>query len=211
MSGDEDNASTSSRSSPANVRPVGTASRRRRGQRYKTELCRQFEESGSCCYGPRCQFAHGRVELRSVARHPKYKTDLCRPFHTTGLCPYGARCHFIHNDDDGRRTADPTFGLEPPSTDVRLEFDVEQRLLGFILLVLDPSVILELPGQLLRPREDHGFDLRFSAASGVKELVDSRSCGDVARWSQSSTLRSADIGSDNNRTWSSNPRNELIS
>jgi len=68
--------------------------------RYKTELCRPYEEHGACKYGDKCQFAHGRAELRPVARHPKYKTDLCKTYHTTGLCPYGPRCHFIHNDDE---------------------------------------------------------------------------------------------------------------
>jgi len=70
--------------------------------RYKTELCRQFEEHGSCRYGDKCQFAHGAGELRSLVRHPKYKTEMCRTFHTTGFCPYGLRCHFIHNDDERR-------------------------------------------------------------------------------------------------------------
>jgi len=65
--------------------------------RYKTELCRTYEENGTCRYGDKCQFAHGAAELRTVARHPKYKTDLCRTFHTTGFCPYGSRCHFIHS------------------------------------------------------------------------------------------------------------------
>lgn len=65
--------------------------------RYKTELCRTYEENGTCRYGDKCQFAHGAAELRNVARHPKYKTDLCRTFHTTGFCPYGSRCHFIHS------------------------------------------------------------------------------------------------------------------
>jgi len=65
--------------------------------RYKTELCRTYEENGTCRYGDKCQFAHGITELRTVARHPKYKTDLCRTFHTTGFCPYGSRCHFIHS------------------------------------------------------------------------------------------------------------------
>jgi len=68
--------------------------------RYKTELCRPYQENGTCKYGDKCQFAHGRAELRPVARHPKYKTDLCKTYHTTGLCPYGPRCHFIHNDDE---------------------------------------------------------------------------------------------------------------
>ncbi|XP_020371579.1 mRNA decay activator protein ZFP36L1a isoform X1 [Rhincodon typus] len=70
--------------------------------RYKTELCRPFEENGSCKYGDKCQFAHGIHELRSLARHPKYKTELCRTFHTIGFCPYGPRCHFIHNAEERR-------------------------------------------------------------------------------------------------------------
>ncbi|XP_053568263.1 mRNA decay activator protein ZFP36L2 [Bombina bombina] len=74
--------------------------------RYKTELCRPFEESGACKYGEKCQFAHGFHELRSLTRHPKYKTELCRTFHTIGFCPYGPRCHFIHNAEE-RRQAPP--------------------------------------------------------------------------------------------------------
>lgn len=45
---------------------------------YKTELCRSWEEKGSCRYGNKCQFAHGEEELRKVPRHPKYKTEICR-------------------------------------------------------------------------------------------------------------------------------------
>ncbi|XP_068089108.1 mRNA decay activator protein ZFP36L2 [Hyperolius riggenbachi] len=71
--------------------------------RYKTELCRPFEESGTCKYGEKCQFAHGFHELRSLTRHPKYKTELCRTFHTIGFCPYGPRCHFIHNAEERRQ------------------------------------------------------------------------------------------------------------
>uniref|UniRef100_A0A2P2HYW0 Zinc finger protein 36, C3H1 type-like 1 n=1 Tax=Hirondellea gigas TaxID=1518452 RepID=A0A2P2HYW0_9CRUS len=70
--------------------------------RYKTELCRPFEESGFCKYGDKCQFAHGGNELRTLNRHPKYKTELCRTFHTIGICPYGPRCHFIHNAEESR-------------------------------------------------------------------------------------------------------------
>ncbi len=70
--------------------------------RYKTELCRPFEENGYCKYGDKCQFAHGSHELRCLARHPKYKTELCRTFHTIGFCPYGPRCHFVHSEDEGK-------------------------------------------------------------------------------------------------------------
>jgi len=72
--------------------------------RYKTELCRPFEESGFCKYSDKCQYAHGLSELRSLQRHPKYKTELCRTFHSTGFCGYGPRCHFIHNNDGGNST-----------------------------------------------------------------------------------------------------------
>ncbi|KAL2098920.1 hypothetical protein ACEWY4_005400 [Coilia grayii] len=81
--------------------------------RYKTELCRPFEESGSCKYGDKCQFAHGTHELRSLSRHPKYKTELCRTFHTIGFCPYGPRCHFIHNAEE--RRGPPSAPISPLS------------------------------------------------------------------------------------------------
>lgn len=77
--------------------------------RYKTELCRPFEESGHCKYGDKCQFAHGAHELRNLARHPKYKTERCRTYHTIGFCPYGPRCHFIHNEDE-------RIGSKPPAS-----------------------------------------------------------------------------------------------
>jgi hypothetical protein len=66
--------------------------------RYKTELCRSYQENGTCKYGEKCQFAHGFNELRSMMRHPKYKTELCRTFHAAGYCPYGPRCHFVHEN-----------------------------------------------------------------------------------------------------------------
>ncbi|RDD37654.1 Zinc finger protein 36, C3H1 type-like 1, partial [Trichoplax sp. H2] len=81
--------------------------------RYKTELCRPFEESGTCKYGDKCQFAHGIHELRALARHPKYKTELCRTYHTIGFCPYGPRCHFIHNEDEKRQ---PSIGNNSSSS-----------------------------------------------------------------------------------------------
>ncbi|CAF93268.1 unnamed protein product, partial [Tetraodon nigroviridis] len=75
---------------PAQVQPMVSTNR------YKTELCRGFQETGTCKYGSKCQFAHGEAELRGLYRHPKYKTEPCRTFYNFGYCPYGSRCHFIH-------------------------------------------------------------------------------------------------------------------
>ena len=66
-------------------------------EKYKTELCRTFEDHNWCKYGSRCQFAHGLAELRQAERHPKYKTQLCNGFHSIGYCKYGTRCQFVHN------------------------------------------------------------------------------------------------------------------
>merc|ERR1711981_1370036 len=39
--------------------------------RFKTEICRNFKERNKCVYGDRCQFAHGRRELREVVQNSK--------------------------------------------------------------------------------------------------------------------------------------------
>ncbi|RZB40711.1 zf-CCCH domain containing protein [Asbolus verrucosus] len=87
-------------SAPAPAQSAAVTATTVNTSRYKTELCRPYEEFGVCKYGDKCQFAHGGAELRSLARHPKYKTELCRTYHTVGFCPYGPRCHFVHNQDE---------------------------------------------------------------------------------------------------------------
>lgn len=82
---------------------------------YKTELCRSFEETGSCRYGAKCQFAHGRAELRPVIRHPKYKTEVCKTWQAHGSCPYGTRCRFIHGDGSLLVPSSPQLASSPPS------------------------------------------------------------------------------------------------
>ncbi|KAK7289785.1 hypothetical protein RIF29_03729 [Crotalaria pallida] len=62
----------------------------------KTELCKQWQETGTCSYEDHCQFAHGIEELRPVIRHPRYKTEVCRMVLAGNACPYGHRCHFRH-------------------------------------------------------------------------------------------------------------------
>lgn len=50
---------------------AGPSANNRKLGLYKTELCRSWEEKGTCRYGAKCQFAHGEEELRRVSRHPK--------------------------------------------------------------------------------------------------------------------------------------------
>ena len=59
-------------SSPTSGQNGPSANNRKLGL-YKTELCRSWEEKGTCRYGAKCQFAHGEEELRKVTRHPKVR------------------------------------------------------------------------------------------------------------------------------------------
>jgi butyrate response factor 1 len=100
---------------------------------YKTELCRSFAETGTCRYGLKCQFAHGKEELRPVQRHPKYKTELCKTWASIGTCPYGTRCRFIHPKDD-------EFGQAFVELERKLEAEkAASRLSVFAEIVSQPS------------------------------------------------------------------------
>jgi butyrate response factor 1 len=67
--------------------------------RYKTELCKSFTETGVCRYGVKCQFAHGKEEIRPILRHPKYKTEVSFQYHTTALSKYKPYILFDNTKD----------------------------------------------------------------------------------------------------------------
>jgi len=71
--------------------------------KYKTELCKNWIERGTCPYGSKCQFAHGPSEMRAREHKQTYKTRPCQAFAETGSCTYGPRCKYRHGDDDEQR------------------------------------------------------------------------------------------------------------
>ncbi|EAS01338.1 zinc finger protein CTH1 (macronuclear) [Tetrahymena thermophila SB210] len=69
-------------------------------ERYKTELCRNYQIHGTCNYGKKCQYAHGRHELQQKPERKTnqyYKTRPCKEFFNTLTCPYGQRCKYNHD------------------------------------------------------------------------------------------------------------------
>ena len=69
--------------------------------KYKTEICKTFEEKGVCCYGNTCRFAHGKDDLLTENKDidvNKFKIKKYYLFFKKGFCPYGSRCHFRHDE-----------------------------------------------------------------------------------------------------------------
>lgn len=67
-------------------------------QKYKTELCKNFEVTGRCKFGKTCLFAHGANEVQHKAYAGLlYKTKMCDKFFNHGYCPYGNRCLYKHS------------------------------------------------------------------------------------------------------------------
>ena len=65
--------------------------------KFKTELCKNFDLYGQCKWADGCFFAHGRHELKCKApANQYYKTKPCKHFHHNGYCPYAGRCQYLH-------------------------------------------------------------------------------------------------------------------
>lgn len=68
--------------------------------KYKTELCKSYNDTGFCPYGNKCRFAHGKQELFQKENIPtNYRKKKCISFHCNFYCVYGNRCLFKHHDD----------------------------------------------------------------------------------------------------------------
>jgi hypothetical protein len=87
----------------------------RPAQLYKTRMCKNFEQAGTCKFGDKCNFAHGKEDLRRGSGGPApsnrgggggaaganggYKKKLCERF-ASGSCLYADKCTFAHGADD---------------------------------------------------------------------------------------------------------------
>lgn len=75
----------------------GTSSSGSNSSAYKREICRSWEDSSFCRHGSKCQFAHGKEEVR-LSRFPsKTKSEICKSYSGSGSCSFGAKCRFSHH------------------------------------------------------------------------------------------------------------------
>ena len=90
--------------------------------KYKTSLCRHWEQTKTCSLGSMCTFAHGHAELRKIndpmpedfpgrnnvgALFSNYKTQICRNYQQTGECKFESYCCYAHGSDQLRGLTDP--------------------------------------------------------------------------------------------------------
>lgn len=102
--GSEDSTSQAPPSNAANDSEAGKKKRKRKKKvvednracdalRFKTRMCKNWEITGKCPYGPRCLFAHGKKELRSYTENNQTiltasrTRSPCRNFFSLGRFP----------------------------------------------------------------------------------------------------------------------------
>jgi hypothetical protein len=77
--------------------------------KYKTELCTNFQNTGSCFMGERCTFAHGEAERREIednfqSDEGSQKSNPVKPqkipckYFALGVCKFGDKCMFSHEE-----------------------------------------------------------------------------------------------------------------
>merc|ERR1712066_1151145 len=82
---EEEDNSGSSDSCPASPSPASPASPYKLPPSYRMTMCRNFA-NGSCQYGERCYFAHGKHQLRTDVIECEFGAD----------CPFRQRCQYSH-------------------------------------------------------------------------------------------------------------------
>ena len=91
----------------AELAPNGVNIKKPVPNKYKTEICRNWELEGYCRFGDECTFAHGNLELnKKVSMPSNYKTKICKQFDEEPFyCPYGEKCQFLHASEDPPKKA----------------------------------------------------------------------------------------------------------
>lgn len=121
-------------------------------KRYKTTLCHNYENTGTCQMGDKCHFAHGKQELRKMNEpiplhaislyqkntntvpvgHVKnnYKTVFCKFFMQDGHCSFGDRCTYAHGEADLRPTMVPAemMGQDPNAPTPSGDYQEDQNM-----------------------------------------------------------------------------------
>lgn len=123
--------------------------------KYKTQLCKHYQQTNTCVLGDACSFAHGNKELRKyedpmpkcfpgldhVGTHSNYKTQLCRNFAMNGMCSFGNLCCFAHGEKELRNLKEPL----PPIPEAVLFYGPRKMRLAEKNITLMPTEQHQMP------------------------------------------------------------------
>ena len=68
-----------------------------------TQVCRDFQQHGSCRFGARCKFSHGRQAIAhnaaaaAITKPKPNDSEVCFKFRQ-GRCTFGEKCRYAHTD-----------------------------------------------------------------------------------------------------------------
>merc|ERR1712025_1350698 len=160
--------------------------------KFKTKLCTHFMTTGTCFYGAKCHFAHGKHELRRNETseplvHPRHKTTMCQNELRYGVCKFGKGCNFIHKEDpeyQALQQSEPeTWGSASivtesasPSTNIWSRLFIPMR--KIFEDIREPTSFT--PGTPLISSKPVSYEERRSSAATVWSVISPR----VAVWEQ---------------------------
>ncbi len=68
-----------------------------KNQRYKTQLCKNFELDNSCKWGKNCSFAHGLSEMKINSKDLTFNNQIvCKDYYELLDCHQNPFCPFLH-------------------------------------------------------------------------------------------------------------------
>lgn len=148
--------------------------------KYKTSLCKHFTTQKTCSFGNKCQFAHGKDELRSVNGMPmhnmnqqqsyqmeqtkgpnpqNYKIVKCKYWHQDNTCRYGSLCTFAHGDEELRTKSDNVMHnqFDPMSSD-QMNMGMNQPMfppgvMNPYMMGFDPNMMMGMPNMIDFPQD----------------------------------------------------------
>ncbi|XP_004248809.1 uncharacterized protein [Solanum lycopersicum] len=84
---------------------------------HKSETCRWWEDSGTCRFGSKCRFVHGKEDLRSTAFANRNQSEalLCRSY-TSGPSSYGPRGRSVHQQVHSAASPAKAAKMSTPTT-----------------------------------------------------------------------------------------------
>lgn len=167
--------------------------------RYKTIMCKHFGTPQGCSYGNKCQFAHGKNELRlnnnqtgAVNAFPmmnmmggfnknqakniqnsvlNYKIVKCKNYERDKTCKYGVHCTFAHGDSDLRSKNDNLCQMNAPCPIMMpMIYDINSMPVVMGPQGMDMTQMQLMPGGFNQGQMMMGFDMMGAQNQGASQV-----------------------------------------